>query len=87
MAEYNEIEDLVMPENPKVIDDESLHLYMPIAGYAQRGIAQFDVNDFVLEKGVVKSRKQKLSDFEDSKDYLTKTEFDNLTESAEEVEI
>lgn len=85
MAEYNEIEDLVIPENPKVIDDELLHLYMPIAGYSQRGIAQFDVGDFVLDNGVVKSRKQKITDFEDADEYLTKEEFNNLTEFAEEV--
>lgn len=87
MAEYNEIEDLVIPENPKVIDDELLHLYMPIAGYSQRGIAQFDPVDFVLDKGVVKSRKQKIADFNDADDYLTKKEFEELAESAEEVEI
>ena len=87
MAEYNEIEDLVIPENPKVIDDELLHLYMPIAGYSQRGIAQFDPVDFVLEEGVVKSRRQRIADFSDADDFLTKQEFEELAESAEEVEI
>lgn len=53
MAEYNEIEDVVIPDSPKVIEGQAKQIYVPIAAYDQKGIAQFDSTYFEVVNGKV----------------------------------
>lgn len=53
MAEYNEIEDVVIPDSPKVLPGEQNHIYVPIATYDQKGIARFDSRFFEVVDGKV----------------------------------
>lgn len=41
MSEVNQIEDIVVPESPKVIDNEHITMYVPKATYNTPGIAAF----------------------------------------------
>ncbi len=53
MAEYNIIEDLVIPEMPRVIDNEQLFVYVPKTNYHNFGIAKFSKNNFIVKDGEV----------------------------------
>lgn len=56
MAEYNEIEEIVIPEVPKVLENEQISVYVPIATYDYPGIIkpfrqhfEFDNSDYSLK--------------------------------------
>lgn len=51
--EYNLIETAVIPEVPKVIPNEQLYVYIPVAAKDAAGIALFDENDFDIINGKV----------------------------------
>ena len=40
--EQNIVEDLVIPEVPKVIPNQEMYVYVPVATYESKGIANFD---------------------------------------------
>ena len=48
MSEINIIEQVTIPEMPKVLDDEILHVYVPFATYDVPGIAAFSKDYFIL---------------------------------------
>ena len=48
MAE-NVIEDLVVPESPKVLPGQPVNMYVPIASGEARGIAKFDTRYFIVD--------------------------------------
>lgn len=62
MAEYNEIEDIVVPDSPKVLSGEQNHIYVPIATYDQNGIARFDSRYFEVIDGKVMMRMSMFTD-------------------------
>ena len=51
--EYNLIETAVIPEVPKVIPNEQLYVYVPVATKDVAGIVLFDENDFDIVNGKV----------------------------------
>lgn len=54
IIEDNVVEDVVNPEMPKVVDNEFLTIYVPLAGYNTPGLAKFSKNHFkVLSDGMV----------------------------------
>ena len=53
MAEFNEIEDIIVPDSPKVEDGEQYYFYVPIASYAQKGIVTFNPKYFQIIDGIV----------------------------------
>jgi len=51
----NTIERQIIPELPKVIDNEQINVYVPIASATKAGFAKFDVKDFLIDdKGKVR---------------------------------
>lgn len=46
----------VVPEKPKVLSEERIYVYAPIATNASKGIASFETRDFALASGRVKLR-------------------------------
>lgn len=53
MSEQNVIEVIVVPEVPKVIPNEEIYVYVPVATNTSKGIASFDNKFFNLVEGVV----------------------------------
>lgn len=56
MAEYNEIEEIIIPEVPKVLENEQINVYVPMATYDWPGIIrpfgqhfEFDNRDYSLK--------------------------------------
>ena len=56
--ELNVYETKVIPNKPKVIQNEQIEVYVPNASYDNPGIASFDENSFIVDPltGVVKVR-------------------------------
>lgn len=52
MSEQNVIEVIVVPEVPKVVSDEEIYVYVPIATNDTKGIASFDKNSINVVAGV-----------------------------------
>lgn len=52
MSEQNVIEVIVVPEVPKVVSDEEIYVYVPIATNDTKGIASFDENSINVVAGV-----------------------------------
>ena len=52
MSEQNVIEVFVVPEVPKVVSDEEIYVYVPIATNNTKGIASFDKNSINVVAGV-----------------------------------
>lgn len=52
MNEQNVVEVIVVPEVPKVIADEEIYVYVPIATNGTKGIASFDANSINVVAGV-----------------------------------
>lgn len=52
MSEQNVIEVIVVPEVPKVVSDEEIYVYVPIATNDTKGIASFDKNSINIVAGV-----------------------------------
>lgn len=53
MSEYNIIDGIVYPESPKVTPNEVYYIYVPKAGYNNKGIASYNISHFTVEDGVV----------------------------------
>jgi hypothetical protein len=53
MSEQNVVEVIVIPEVPKVIPNEEIYVYVPVATNTSKGIASFDDEFFNLVEGVV----------------------------------
>ena len=51
--EQNIVEDLVIPEVPKVIPNQEMYVYVPAATYENKGIANFDSNTLTVSNGKV----------------------------------
>lgn len=54
--ELNEIDEIVVPEVPKVIPDQELFVYVPIGSYDTAGIVSFDPTYFIVENGRVQAK-------------------------------
>ena len=52
MAE-NIIEEIVIPEVPKVIPDQEIYVYVPTASSSKKGVASFNDENFDIENGQV----------------------------------
>ena len=52
MSEQNVIEVIVVPEVPKVVPDEEIYVYVPIATNDTKGIASFDEKSINVVAGV-----------------------------------
>ena len=53
MAEINELEDIVVPETPKLLDNEVNTIYVPVATNERPGIAIFPDKCFTIIDGRV----------------------------------
>ena len=53
MSEQNVVEVIVIPEVPKVIPDEEIYVYVPVATNTYKGIASFDDEFFNVVGGAV----------------------------------
>lgn len=51
--EQNVVEDLVIPEVPKVISNQEMYVYVPIATHENKGIANFDSYTLTISNGKV----------------------------------
>ena len=51
--EQNIVEDLVIPEVPKVIPNQEMYVYVPVATYESKGIANFDSVSLTISNGTV----------------------------------
>ena len=51
--EQNIVEDLVIPEVPKVIPNQEMYVYVPVATYKSKGIANFDSVTLNISNGTV----------------------------------
>ena len=49
----NIVEDLVIPEVPKVIPNQEMYVYVPVATYESKGIANFDSVSLTISNGTV----------------------------------
>ena len=58
----NVIEDVVVPESPKVLPNEQLQVYVPTASNTQKGIAKFNDGPFEVVDGEVKIKEEYLND-------------------------
>ena len=58
----NVIEDIVVPESPKVLPNEQLQVYVPTASNTQKGIAKFNDGPFEVVDGEVKIKEEYLND-------------------------
>ena len=63
MVQIDILEDIVVPESPRTVDNEQLFVYVPVATYDNKGIASFSSDDFTIENGKVMLR-VRLSEFE-----------------------
>ena len=54
MAEINDLEDIVVPETPKLLDNEVNTIYVPVATDERPGIARFSPEHFNVIDGVVR---------------------------------
>lgn len=55
--EQNIVEDLVIPEVPKVIPNQEMYVYVPIATHENKGIANFDSITLTISNGTVSVKK------------------------------
>lgn len=55
--EFNITDDIIYPETPKVTPNEIYYVYVPIAGYDNKGIASFNISDFTIKNGMVRINK------------------------------
>ena len=53
MSEYNIVDSVIYPEAPKVTPNEIYYVYVPKAGYNNKGIASFNILDFTIVDGMV----------------------------------
>lgn len=53
MSEINIIERRLVPVKPKVIANEQVEIYVPVAGYEYPGVAAYNSDDFVVTGGIV----------------------------------
>lgn len=49
MSELNYIETPIVPDSPKVVPNEVLHVYVPKTGYRKLGLAKFNKDDFLID--------------------------------------
>ena len=49
----NIVEELLTPEVPKMLANEQIHVYVPMASYDNVGIAKYDADDFIVADGKV----------------------------------
>lgn len=86
----NVIEDVVVPESPKVLPNEQLHVYVPMASNNQKGIAKFNEGAFEVVDGEVKLKEKYLNDV-GSKSFLSKSNLPNkiygTNDSGEDVNV
>ena len=57
MAE-NIIEEIVIPEVPKVIPDQEIYVYVPTASSSKKGVASFNEDNFDVENGQVSIKEE-----------------------------
>ena len=50
----NIAEEVIIPESPKVIPNEQLNVYVPVASYTNKGIARFNSQHFTVTDGIVR---------------------------------
>lgn len=62
MSEYNYNEDIIVPESPKVVSDEVLHVYIPNASHQHPGLATYDDEYFEIDSKSNVKFKQSLLD-------------------------
>lgn len=51
--ERNYVETPIIPDSPKVVPNEVVHVYVPMAGYDTKGAASFNDLHFIVENGKV----------------------------------
>ena len=80
MSEQNVIEVIVVPEVPKVVSDEEIYVYVPVATNATKGIASFDANSINVVAGVASVNDKYVNDLIDVKvQPLDSRKLDKLT--------
>lgn len=86
MSEQNVIEVIVVPEVPKVVSDEEIYVYVPVATNATKGIASFDANSINVVAGVASVNDKYVNDLIDVKvQPLDSRKLDKLTTAGEHV--
>ena len=69
---------IVVPDKPKVLEEERIYVYMPTAGENKQGLASFEDRDFNVINGHVKLR-WPMQDLVENADPLEKPSFVKLT--------
>ena len=57
VVEDNTLEEPIIPERPSVVKHEQFELFAPLANYKHAGLASFDPESFIVERGRVKNRR------------------------------
>lgn len=73
----NIYQKIVVPDKPKVLEEERIYVYMPTAGENKQGLASFEDRDFNVVNGHVKLR-WPMQDLVENADPLTKPSFVKL---------
>lgn len=67
IVEDNTLEEPIIPERPSVVKHEQFELFAPLANYKHAGLASFDPESFVVERGRVKNRRNSAKAINDIK--------------------